>query len=202
MNRNSTCHGKHDGILIRAWQLGDEKSFDQLFHKYYQINLRYAQAIVNHRMLAEEIAMDVMMAIWRRKEHISAEVSLLPLMLKSVKNKAIDIARRKKLPVTTLKESVCAGSGFSECNVDDWISGKEMDRLYEQSQSILTPKRRMVFSMSRDLGLTYVEIARKMRISKNTVENHLVFALKDIRRHLKSSPLQPLVRDNNRRFDK
>lgn len=198
MNKKSMLHDTSDSILIRSWQLGDEKSFARLFHKYYQANYKYAFAITRDRMLSEEVAMDVMMAIWRRKEHINAEAPLLPFMLKSVRNRIIDQARRKKLSISPLMESAHADVLSSENNVDTYVSKKEMDKLYQQAQLILSPKRRLVFRMSRDLDLSHTEIARQMNVSRNTVENHIVFALRDIRRYLINSTFSFFIRCNKR----
>lgn len=48
----------------------------------------------------------------------------------------------------------------------------------------MPPKRKEIYMLSRERGLTNAEIAKKLDISKKTVENHLNLALKEIRNFL------------------
>ena len=48
----------------------------------------------------------------------------------------------------------------------------------------LPEKRKMVFLLSRHEGLTNEEIANRLQISKNTVENQMTQALKFLRQQL------------------
>ena len=50
--------------------------------------------------------------------------------------------------------------------------------------SALPPKRRQVFLLSREQGLSYKEIAERLGISKNTVEIHMVKAMKSLHQYL------------------
>ena len=47
----------------------------------------------------------------------------------------------------------------------------------------LPKQQQVVFRMSRLEGLNYDEIAEQLNISRNTVKNHLVQAVKNIRFH-------------------
>jgi RNA polymerase sigma-70 factor (ECF subfamily) len=42
----------------------------------------------------------------------------------------------------------------------------------------LPPQKKRIFTMSREEGSSYKEIADRLQLSKNTVENHMVAALR------------------------
>ena len=53
----------------------------------------------------------------------------------------------------------------------------------------LPERQKQVFQLHREKGLTYSEIAEQLGISKNTVENHMVNALKYLRQNMDNSLL-------------
>jgi len=67
---------------------------------------------------------------------------------------------------------------------DEIFIGKETEILIEILTRKMPPQRRRIFEFNRKEGLTNDEIARRLNISKNTVENHITSALKDLRKGL------------------
>jgi len=51
----------------------------------------------------------------------------------------------------------------------------------------LPPQQQLIFRMSRYQGLSYDEIADQLHLSRNTVKNHLIAALKTLRTHFNQS---------------
>ena len=60
----------------------------------------------------------------------------------------------------------------------------EYDRLLRDALDRLSPQRRMVYQLSRDKGLNHEEIAHHLHLSRHTVKNHMVEALRHIRHYL------------------
>lgn len=187
MNKKNTTEHFDDRVLVKTWQQGNERSFCQLFNRYFRTNYRYVNALIRDRFIAEEIAMDVMFSVWRRKEYIDSRVSILPFMLKTARNKAIDYMRRKKPEMLPLGESDRPHHLSPVFNADFYIRSKEADKIYEQVLLTLAPKRKLAFRMSREGNMPYAEIAKHMQLSRNTVENHIALALKDFRNHFRNT---------------
>ena len=65
---------------------------------------------------------------------------------------------------------------------------QEVTRSLHYALEKLTPKQKLVFTLSRERGLKHEEIARYLNISPSTVNNHMIEALRLIRQQLRTSP--------------
>lgn len=65
---------------------------------------------------------------------------------------------------------------------DDFLAA-EYERMVSRAIDRLPPQRRLVFRMCRLEGQTYDEVARNLGISRNTVKEHMVSALKSFREY-------------------
>ena len=63
----------------------------------------------------------------------------------------------------------------------------ELQTLYRSGLEKLPPQKKRIFSMSREEGNSYREIADKLELSKNTVENHMVVAIRMMKNHMKAA---------------
>ena len=64
------------------------------------------------------------------------------------------------------------------CEID---SRGRLDTIF-RAVSEMPEKRREVFILSRLHGMSHKEIARKLNVSSKTVENHINFALRELRK--------------------
>ncbi len=66
--------------------------------------------------------------------------------------------------------------------IEEELYAKELSLLIDIAVEKMPPQRRHIFIMSRKDGLSNEEIARRLDISKRTVENHLTQALAELRK--------------------
>ena len=64
-----------------------------------------------------------------------------------------------------------------------------MQLLIDLVVEAMPPQRRIVYKLSREVGLSNAEIAEKLQLTKKTVENHLNLALKELRNMILASLL-------------
>jgi RNA polymerase sigma-70 factor, ECF subfamily len=69
-------------------------------------------------------------------------------------------------------------------DVETTLEGKELQEILNQAITQLPEKCRIIFNLSRQMGLSYAEIAEQLNISIKTVENQMGIALKKLREYL------------------
>jgi RNA polymerase sigma-70 factor (family 1) len=178
MNVNPT-----DSHLIELWRSGNEKAYRTLFDRYFYKLHSYTLKLVPDKRVSEEIVMDVMLAIWQKRDQLNCSLSLSAYLYKSVRNKLIDHFRKQQLATVSLElTTIEPPSSFI---TDSRILHKELESLYRTSLNRLPPQKKRIFTMSREEGSSYKEIAHRLRLSKNTVENHMVAALRLLKENMR-----------------
>jgi RNA polymerase sigma-70 factor (ECF subfamily) len=75
----------------------------------------------------------------------------------------------------------------------DEIQFRELEEKVEVLLKKLTPRQQEIYRLSREQGFTRDEIAEKLKISSNTVKNHLVTALAYIKSELDNGLLVSML---------
>lgn len=173
-----------DDKLIRQCKGGGETAFNVLFRRHFDDLLQYAARQLNDRELAEELVMDLMLKLWQQSE-LSEIPHLKQYLYKSVKNAVISHWRKKALVIVPLETVEGAQEPFSPA-ADYAILDAEAQTAYRDKLAELSPQRRLVYTMSRELEMSHAEIAAETNLSVNTVKNHIKAALRYFRGNLKA----------------
>lgn len=178
----------YEKILTEKISMGEEGAFRALFNIYYPKVLAFITCIVKEQSDAEDIAQDIFVKIWERREMLPDHVtSLTGYIYRMSRNAALNKLRRSA-NMQYVSELDQHASDYSES-----ASGTEIENEYYAREKALfirlvvnrMPKqRRLIFEMSRYHGLDNQSIADILHISKKTVENHLSLALKELREAL------------------
>ena len=164
---------------IRA---GDESAFDTVFRSHYPHLVRLAESVLRERALAEEVAQEVMLELWRRRESLHIEQTFRAYLLRSTRNRALNQVRHQR--VVAREAAVAAIEPLSAPSVEDEMLGTELEQAVRAAIAGLPDKCREVFQLSRDHGLKYAEIASTLEISLKTVEKRMGQALSELRQKL------------------
>jgi len=171
-------------LLFERIKKSDEKAFETLFHTYYGYLCLYATKIIRDDSAAEEIVQDFFVKLWEKREQLFIETSLKNYLFRSIKNLCINYIQHNK---TKLRHAQIVLSGV-ENNFSDEYNYSEIDISIKIEESInsLPEKRKEIFRLSRQEGLKYHEIAKKLNISVKTVETQMSLAIKTLRDKLKN----------------
>jgi RNA polymerase sigma-70 factor (family 1) len=167
---------------IRA---GDPSAFETLFHAYYAPLCSFAYRYLGARDLAEEIVQEVFLCIWERRESWDVRTSVRSYLLTSVRNAALSylrherVVRRRQAEVRDSHESVAASPEACALEAETVVAVR-------QAIARLPDRCRLVFTLHREQGLTYAEVAEALGISPRTVEVQIGRALKSLRKALAS----------------
>ncbi|WP_367865534.1 RNA polymerase sigma-70 factor [Pedobacter sp. WC2423] len=172
-----------DKLLLEKYRSGNTAAYNMLFKRYYNSLYNFALKNLKESCIAEELVMDVMLGLWKKKGEITIEDSLQAYLYRSVKNAIYNHYRKKILPTVSL-ELVRDHITLTSKDVDHELNSKELESFYRQKVSQLSPQRRKVYELSRDQDMSYAEIAQNMDLSVNTVENYMVASLSFFRKQL------------------
>lgn len=171
-------------LIFEQIKKGDTVAFEKLFRREYSGIARYANKIVRDPDIAEEIAQEVFLYIWEKREQINITGSLSGYLYSATKNKCINWLK-SELP------RIQSTLDINETDVIENVSQRDPDQdekiriMVKQAVDGLPKKCKEIFILSRYGGLTYDEIAEELDLSKKTVENQMGIALKKLREKLK-----------------
>ena len=167
--------------LLSRLRNGDDGAFATIFQEHYPSLVVVGTRLLGERALAEEVAQDVMLELWRRRASLVLTGPVRAYLLSATRNRSLNrlrqarTAQRGEVYVRGPSESPAADSGA--------VTG-ELERAVARAIAALSAPQREVFEMNRTRGLTYNEIAQLLGISVKSVEARMGRALKQLRDEL------------------
>lgn len=175
--------GSDEKVLFEKIKKGDIHSFETVFHQYYGYLCSFAEKYTHDPEVAEEIVQDFFVRLWEKREQITIESSLKNYFFRSIKNLCLNYIQHQKIKKKHSNIFIAeyeSTNSFEEAFVEINLAKK-----IEESILSLPEKRRAIFILSRERGLKYPEIAKKLNISIKTVETQMSIAIRYLRNKLK-----------------
>jgi len=169
-----------DYELVKSLKRGDLFAFDKLFSKYSKKLYYFAKGYLGSKEDAEGLVQEVFLMVWNKrkelKEHLSFNAFLYTVTYNAIRKYFRKKAREKKY----LDRFLVDYDGKYNKTVAD-IEYNNLLELANEAIEKLPEKRKLIFQLSRHKGLSNMEIAKRLDISKKTVENQIHSALKFLR---------------------
>ena len=164
------------------------RSFNSLFNEYYKSFVRFAMGYVKEEEVAEDFVSEAFTKYWEKREELSPDTIPQAFILTVIKNKClnhlnqIQIHQRVTEKIKNHNEWLHRTkiSTLEACD-PDFIYSKELQDIIDSTLEKLPEKTKQIFSLSRDKGFTYREIATKTNLSQKAVEFHISKALHHLR---------------------
>lgn len=171
-----------DRELLGRLRNGDHDAFNAIFRQWYEPVVRSANRVLRDSGVAEELAQDVFLELWRRRDTLAPDSSVAGYLMQSVRNRALNHLRH----LAVQKKSVVYVEALSEPaeRADAQTHASELQAAMTQAIADLPPRTREVFLMSRERGLRYTEIAEQLGVSVKAVEASMSRALRILRERL------------------
>ncbi|MCF6403151.1 RNA polymerase sigma-70 factor [Chitinophaga filiformis] len=163
---------------------GDDKAFEEIFRRFWQELLDAAYRRVKVQETAMELVQSLLVNLYLKRETIELRTSLRNYLHISLKNKVLN-AVRAEVVRNTYQQHMLADNGLYQADAATSLQLKELQEQIDASCAGMPEKCREVFFLSRKEHLSYQHIAQRLGISVNTVEKHMVKALKILRSRLK-----------------
>lgn len=180
-------------LLLQKIADGDEHAFAELYNLYWKKTFLYLVNMTKSREIAEELLLDIFTKLWVGRI-LSPKINDLDAFLSKVAyHKAIDFfrfaAKEKKIQQLIAWEL----GQRQQASADELLLDNENKTLLLKAISKLSPKRKLIFTLSREQGLTHHQIARQLEISPHTVKKTMSEAIKAIRDHLSQYDLEYII---------
>jgi RNA polymerase sigma-70 factor, ECF subfamily len=167
--------------LLERLRRGDQAAFDAIFRAHYAQLVSVGESMLGDRGSAEEIAQDVMLELWKRREGLNVD-SVRAYLIRATRNRALNQIRHDK--VTRRAEPFAAREQSAPASAESDLADQEIVAAVKAAVQHLPERCREVFELSRVHGLKYSEIARTLEISVKTVEAQMGKALRILRERL------------------
>ena len=170
-------------MLLEEQALFGDESFKRLFDSYKNRLYGYVMAIARSPYVAEEITQEIFIKLWLCRDLLHEVGNLDGYIFTIARNRTLNHLRKAANDAKLLRELQELAMPQNN-NVEERALVTEYDRLLRDALSNLSPQRRLVYKLSRDGGMNHEEIAHQLHLSRNTVKNHMVEALRFIRHYL------------------
>ena len=177
--------GSSDEEWAARIRAGDYAAFERLFRANYDSLVYFVIGYVRRPEVAEEIVQDVFFNIWRSRRRWNPRGALNAYLFGAARNNSLKYLKRQRL-VARIKDELSDLTAPHTRTPDRDVELRDFNRALRRAVDELPDRRRQVFLLSREQGLTYAQIAAVMDISVNTVENQMVKAIKSLRKALAS----------------
>lgn len=179
-------------IYISQLMAGDESAFAAVYEWYGEKVYRLAFRFLKDQAYSEEIVQETFIKLWLTKDKLDPQRDLWLYLF----------VIAKRLSINTLRQHYQSANAFEQLAIrmaeihnvtEEEIIAHDLEQFTQKILQKLPKQQQQIFKMSRLEGLTHKEIAERLRISPNTVKNHMVEALKTLKSYLKYADFMCLI---------
>ncbi len=158
-------------------------AFETLVRIYGERLVIFAYRLTGDQDLAQDIAQDVFVGVWERRELLAQASSIRAYLYGAVRNRVVDALRRERRAASWRIASADAERESTD-DPAQHVETAELQCAIETTLQSLPPRMHQIATLRWVDGLTPAEIARSLDISVSTVSNTLTQAAKTVRRLL------------------
>ena len=162
---------------------GDGAALELLFHRFYNDLCRYLIIFLKDENVAKNIVQDLFLYLWENHEKIEFKKSLESYLYQACRFNALIYLRNENRHGKS-HEIIRHTKSEEYSDVSSVMEVKELDKIINESITLLPDRCRQIFNLSRTRGLSYLEISKQLGISISAVDNQVNIAIKKIKRHL------------------
>ena len=181
-----------DFRLVRAFQAGDEKAFEELIRKYQRQVANIVYLSLGDRLIVQDLVQEVFIRVFKSVRKFEFDSSFYSWLYRITVNLCIDEIRRRKIKRTfslgfLSNEQVdekLAPFEKSRTPADSLLEGEKKETVLKALQKLSTHHRAVLILREYD-DLSYEEIAKTLTISVQAVKSRLFRAREEMRKLLK-----------------
>ena len=166
------------------------KQFKEIFEMFYPKVYGFGLKSCGQEWLAEELAHNVFCKLWTHRDNLDLKgkstkesLAVLSSYLFIITKNEVNNYFRECRQIARLREKF-AMQICQESRVEQGLDAKSALGIIDKVVGVMPPIRKEVFSLSRFHNFSNEQIAKRLKISKRTVEKHISLALSSLRMEL------------------
>jgi RNA polymerase sigma-70 factor (ECF subfamily) len=173
--------------IIEGLNQGSEEAFALLVEKYQSRVINTCFGFVRHEQDAEDLAQEVFLEVFRNISKFDGQVALWVWLYRLSMQKSIDFIRtktRKKRFAEFRSLFFSNGSSIpveTKNKASDKVEQEELSEILASVVGKLPQRQQKAFVLSRNEGLSNVEIGKVLNISESAVESLITRANRQLR---------------------
>ncbi|HZS49651.1 MAG TPA: sigma-70 family RNA polymerase sigma factor [Bryobacterales bacterium] len=172
-------------MLVRA-ALEDPEAFAAIVERYKAMVFSVAYHFFQNRGLAEDLAQEVFLELYRRLDRLESDVHLAFWLRRAISNKCIDYARRSKVNSDVALDAV-PELPAEAVSRDPLLAGR-----LRRAVQALPKRKRLVVILRFQEELELAEIAEVLQMPLNTVKSTLHRTLSLLKKDLRKEGVPSL----------
>ncbi len=156
--------------------------FEEIFRDTKDRLYHFVFKLTRNNSDTQDILQESYSRLWEKRETIDVSMDVLPLLLTYARNCFIDHLRKRERDqrfLDNLSEEAVEVAA-AELSLDL----KDKEKLLRVSLEQLPAKRRQIFGLVKEQGLSHKEVAEQLGITTGTVEKQVGLSLKFLRKEL------------------
>jgi RNA polymerase sigma factor (sigma-70 family) len=160
------------------------KAIRVLYRLYYEKILRVSSSMTLDVALSKDIVQEVFLSVWERRKWLGRiqDKSIEHYLIRSAINRSISLLKTNAARKAVLVSLFSGGGVIDPRRADSGLLEEELGERIRRDIMSLPPQARICFLLSRNLSMTYREIAGFLGLSEKTVQAHISYALNHLRK--------------------
>lgn len=172
---------------------GDSQAFEMLFTRYHASLVQFAEHIVGSDVVADEVVVDIFVALWNRRQDWQVnKSSVADYLYIAVKNRALNVVRtdrrRHGIEETFVSSPMVPGMGTPTVDILERLYAEDVSRALERAIAALPERTRTAITLRWQQQMSVEQIASILGIKVGAVQMSISRGLKVLQTLLQEYP--------------
>jgi len=181
ISKLSPDHLYDDKDLFLQIAEGDEKAFTTLFHKFTPNLLPFVLKLTRNEHLAQEMIQETFLRLWLNRTELVKVNEPAAWVFRIAANVSVSWLRQQTNRQRLLTTALTPDEKTPKDASAETLEAKELSLIIHKAIEALPERRKEIYKLSREQGLSHQEIAEKLQLSTQTIANQMGISLKFIR---------------------
>jgi RNA polymerase sigma-70 factor (ECF subfamily) len=170
--------------LVARMRAGDGAALEVAFRQFGPELMVYATRCLGSKDAASDVVQEVFVTLWKLRERLDVHESLRLYLFRAARNRVLNVERNARAR-ERLASAIGGQLESGAPSVIAHLAEQEYAAVLAAAVAELPPRPREIFTMSRQRGMSYEQIASALGLSQKTIEGHMARALRDVRAKLR-----------------